>query len=245
MSADPFDDGIDWAAFDPDAAVASARGGNSANNNKHGAPNDGGMQKQQQPDVKRAKTAAAAAPVNSYGSAKTSINASAPAPVLGFAAPSSAAAVTVNNPNLEQSLCNTLERYFGHTSFRPGQLDAITAILGDVSTGQAPRDVAIFWATGAGKSITYQIPPLHTGKVAVVVSPLISLMQDQVGKLNGLVGGNDGGGNNDVATYLGSGQLDPHAEEKALSGALSAVPHCHRRVALHERVGTRLPAAVP
>ena len=193
MSADPLDDGIDWAAFDPDAAVASARGGNSANDNKHGAPNDGGMQKQQQPDAKRAKTAtaAAAAPVNPYGSAKTSINASAPAPALGFAAPSSAAAVTVNNPNLEKSLCNTLERYFGHTSFRPGQLDAITAILGDVSVGQAPRDVAIFWATGAGKSITYQIPPLHTGKVAVVVSPLISLMQDQVGKLNGLVGGND------------------------------------------------------
>lgn len=247
MSADPFDDGIDWAAFDPDAAIASARGGGnsapttmsasasasascSSNINKHGAEaanNGGGIQKQQQPEPKRAKTAAAAAPFNPYGgsnaktSAKTGINASAPAPALGFAAPSSAAAA-VANPNLEQSLCSTLQRYFGHTSFRPGQLDAITAILGDFSMGQAPRDVAIFWATGAGKSITYQIPPLHTGKVAVVVSPLISLMQDQVGKLNGLVGGGSGGGN-DVATYLGSGQLDPQAEEKALSGALNLI----------------------
>ena len=205
MSADPFDDGIDWASFDPDAAVASARGNGPAD--RVANDNDVHSKQQQQPDAKRAKTAAA--PANPYGSVR--------APGV-----TASSATTATNTNLQQPLCNTLERYFGHTTFRPGQLDAITAILGDPSTGQSPRDVAIFWATGAGKSITYQIPPLHTGKVAVVISPLISLMQDQVGKLNGLVGGGNNDGN-DVAIYLGSGQLDPYAEEKALSGSLNLI----------------------
>ena len=219
-SSDPFaDDGIDWSAFDPDAAVASARGG--------------GLQP---PDAKKAKVAAAGAaagapPMNPYGSTGNGNSASlspyssnscssagaaaAPTPALGFGAPPSASCTSAN---LEQSLCATLQKYFGHSSFRQGQLDAITALLGDPSAGQPPRDVAVFWATGAGKSLTYQIPPLHTGKVAIVISPLISLMQDQVGKLNnGLVGGDE------IAIYLGSGQLDPHAEEKALSGKFNLV----------------------
>ena len=199
--SDPFaDDGIDWAAFDPDAAVASARGSSScaaaavASGSASASRSTSTAQStcsndQLQPDAKRAKTAAA---LNATGR---------------------------TNTNLEQSLCKTLERYFGHTSFRPGQLEAITALLGS-GTGQPPKDVAVFWATGAGKSITYQIPPLHTNKISIVVSPLISLMQDQVGKLNGLVSGNGG---NDVAIYLGSGQMDPHAEEKALSGALNLI----------------------
>ena len=45
------------------------------------------------------------------------------------------------------------------------------------------RDVAVFWATGKGKSLCYQVPALHTGKLVVVVSPLISLMNDQVSQL--------------------------------------------------------------
>jgi RecQ family ATP-dependent DNA helicase len=222
-SSDPFaDDGIDWSAFDPDAAVASARGGGTAVASAPASSNG-------PPNAKKAKVAAAAAPpMNPYGSSgngnsaslnrpyssNTAASAPAPTPALGFGAPPSASTST----NLEQSLCATLQKYFGHFSFRQGQLDAITALLGDPSAGQPPRDVAVFWATGAGKSLTYQIPPLHTGKVAIVISPLISLMQDQVGKLNnGLVGGDE------TAIYLGSGQLDPHAEEKALSGKFNLV----------------------
>lgn len=51
------------------------------------------------------------------------------------------------------------------------------------------KDAAIFWATGAGKSLTYQLPPLHLNQVAIVISPLISLMQDQCAKLNSRAGG--------------------------------------------------------
>ena len=237
-SSDPFaDDGIDWSAFDPDAAVASARGGGTAVASAPASSNG-------PPNAKKARVAAAAAapPMNPYGSsgngnsaslnpynrsnagagASTSCSAAtvasapapAPTPALGFGAPPSTSAST----NLEQSLCATLQKYFGHSSFRQGQLDAITALLGDPSAGQPPRDVAVFWATGAGKSLTYQIPPLHTGKVAIVISPLISLMQDQVGKLNNVLVGGD-----ETAIYLGSGQLDPHAEEKALSGKFNLI----------------------
>ena len=74
------------------------------------------------------------------------------------------------------------------------------------------EDVAVFWATGSGKSLCYQIPALHTQQIAVIVSPLISLMQDQVHKLNG------SNGTKPIATYLGSGQLDPMEESRALKG---------------------------
>ena len=99
----------------------------------------------------------------------------------------------------------TLQQYFGYSEFRPGQEQVIDAILSN------QQDVAIFWATGAGKSLCYQIPPLHLNQVAIVVSPLISLMQDQVAQLNAR-------SDRTLAVFLGSAQNDPTLENRALRG---------------------------
>lgn len=70
-----------------------------------------------------------------------------------------------------------LNRYFGYDSFRLGQSGIVSAIL-------AGRDVLGVMPTGAGKSICYQIPAAILPGVAIVISPLISLMRDQVDALN-------------------------------------------------------------
>ena len=70
-----------------------------------------------------------------------------------------------------------LNRYFGYDSFHPGQSGIVSAIL-------AGRDVLGVMPTGAGKSICYQIPAAILPGVAIVISPLISLMRDQVDALN-------------------------------------------------------------
>ena len=71
----------------------------------------------------------------------------------------------------------TLKTYFGYDTFREGQEKIVEAIL-------ANRDVLAIMPTGAGKSICYQIPALILPGITLVISPLISLMQDQVKALN-------------------------------------------------------------
>jgi len=69
-----------------------------------------------------------------------------------------------------------LKQIFGHSAFRPGQEALIDALLGG-------RDVLGVMPTGAGKSVCYQIPALMLPGITLVVSPLISLMKDQVAAL--------------------------------------------------------------
>lgn len=74
------------------------------------------------------------------------------------------------------SISAVLQRYWGYKSLRPLQQDAIQA-------GIDQRDSLVVMPTGGGKSLCYQIPPMVTGRTDVVVSPLISLMKDQVDAL--------------------------------------------------------------
>uniref|UniRef100_A0A1D1YAD1 ATP-dependent DNA helicase n=1 Tax=Anthurium amnicola TaxID=1678845 RepID=A0A1D1YAD1_9ARAE len=98
----------------------------------------------------------------------------------------------------------TLKEFFGYSQFRPYQKEIIQQVLDG-------RDCLVVMATGSGKSLCYQIPPLLRGKTAIVISPLISLMQDQVMSLKqrGI-----------KAEYLGSTQTDQNVNSVAESGKL-------------------------
>ena len=78
-----------------------------------------------------------------------------------------------------QAALEALTRYFGYDSFRPGQQGIVEALL-------AGRDVLGVMPTGAGKSVCYQIPAALSPGATSVISPLISLMRDQVDALNDL-----------------------------------------------------------
>jgi len=80
--------------------------------------------------------------------------------------------VTQELPKLRR----TMREVFGHRKLRPGQEEVIRSVL-------SGRDTLAVMPTGAGKSLCYQLPALHLEGTTVVVSPLISLMKDQVDKL--------------------------------------------------------------
>src|SRR5512136_2473399 len=74
-------------------------------------------------------------------------------------------------------LVPALHRHFGHASFRAGQEALVRAVLDG-------RDVLAVMPTGSGKSLGFQLPALVLPGTTLVVSPLISLMKDQVDELN-------------------------------------------------------------
>ncbi|KFO38193.1 Werner syndrome ATP-dependent helicase [Fukomys damarensis] len=92
-------------------------------------------------------------------------------------------------PNAKQVIC--LKTYFGHHSFKPVQWKVIHSVL------EERRDNVVVMATGYGKSLCFQYPPVYLGKIGIVISPLISLMEDQVLQLKM---------SNIPACFLGSAQ---------------------------------------
>jgi len=74
------------------------------------------------------------------------------------------------------NLAAVLRRYWGYHEFRPKQENVTRSLL-------AAHDTCVVMPTGGGKSLCYQLPAVISGKTAVVVSPLIALMQDQAAQL--------------------------------------------------------------
>ncbi|XP_008454261.2 ATP-dependent DNA helicase Q-like SIM [Cucumis melo] len=114
----------------------------------------------------------------------------------------------------EKKLNRVLKKHFGYPFLKKFQKEALEAWLNH-------QDCLVLAATGSGKSICFQIPALLTGKVVVVISPLISLMHDQCLKLakHGV-----------SACFLGSGQTDSSVEKKAMGGAYSIIYVCPETV---------------
>ncbi|KAK4491100.1 hypothetical protein RD792_001822 [Penstemon davidsonii] len=110
----------------------------------------------------------------------------------------------------ENKVKNLLQKHFGFSSLKGFQKEVLAAWL-------ANQDCLVLAATGSGKSLCFQVPALLSGKVVVVISPLISLMHDQCLKLakHGI-----------SACFLGSGQIDKSVEQKAMTGSYSIIYVC-------------------
>jgi ATP-dependent DNA helicase RecQ len=101
-----------------------------------------------------------------------------------------------------------LRRLFGFEHFRPGQAEAVNAALAD-------RDALVVMPTGSGKSLCYQLPALMRDDLTLVVSPLVSLMQDQVAALHSVAPGRvelvnaqrGGSANAETLARVGSGEI--------------------------------------
>ena len=116
-----------------------------------------------------------------------------------------------------------LHELFGFASFRPGQREAVEA-------ARAGRDVLVVMPTGSGKSLCYQLPALMRTDLTLVVSPLVSLMQDQVEALERVAPGR---------VALVNAQQDAATNRRAVDGAVSG------RVRLLRRPGAVRVAGVP
>src|SRR5215467_5234894 len=142
---------------------------------------------------------------------------------------------------------NALHEHFGYAAFRPGQEAAVESVL-------AGRDTLVVLPTGGGKSLCYQVPALMLPKLTVVISPLISLMKDQVDALE-----SRGLPATFVNSTLTSSQVSDRlsramrgdvkmlyvAPERFDFGATArrgCVAAGGRRGALHQRVGARFPS---
>src|ERR1700704_4898328 len=98
-----------------------------------------------------------------------------------------------------------LHELFGFEAFRPGQRAAVDAALGG-------QDVLVVMPTGSGKSLCYQLPALMRSDLTLVVSPLVSLMQDQVEALERVAPGR---------VALVNAQQDAGTNRRAVERAIS------------------------
>jgi ATP-dependent DNA helicase RecQ len=106
----------------------------------------------------------------------------------------------------DAELKTALQQYWGYETFRPLQQRAVCSLL-------AGRDVAVVMPTGGGKSLCYQLPAIISRKTAVVISPLIALMQDQVAQLTEV----------GIPAALVNSTLDQATQAQIISGAIAGM----------------------
>lgn len=99
--------------------------------------------------------------------------------------------------SLSDKLRAILKQFWGYDDFRPGQLEIATSVVNN-------RQTLTILTTGGGKSICFQVPGLYLPGLTLVISPLISLMQDQVGRLKSL----------SIAAAFYNSQLDKSEKQK-------------------------------